>query len=81
MSCEIKLRCANITTIYVSRSQNQTVSDVILQVVYTCNQNLGSTNSFIAFHLFLLEIKIFQKWSILQRKLPSIQNKSLVWES
>ena len=60
MSCEIKLRCANITTIYVSRSQNQTVSDVILQVC-TCNQNLGSTNSFIAFHLFLLKIKIFQK--------------------
>ena len=32
MSCEIKLRCANTTTIYVSRIQNQTVSDVILQV-------------------------------------------------
>ena len=45
MSFEIKLRCANITTIYVSRTQNQTVSDVILQVC-TCNQNLGSTNSF-----------------------------------
>ena len=51
MSCEIKLRCANTTTIYVSRIQNQTVSDVILQVCLyvhcTCNQNLGSSNSFI----------------------------------
>ena len=32
MSCEIKLRCANMKTIYVSRIQNQTVSYVILQV-------------------------------------------------
>ena len=32
MSCEIKLRCANMKTIYVSRTENQTVSYVILQV-------------------------------------------------
>ena len=57
MSCEIKLRCANTTTIYVSRIQNQTVSDVILQVcmyiVHAIKILEVQIHSFKNFQLFL----------------------------